>query len=281
MSRTDWVGLIAGSGVLPVEAAKWLTGSGRKVLGLGVTPDVDPQLADHVTRYEAIPVTQWGSVVKALKEAGIDTVYLLGAVSKRALYTGVEMDERFISILRTAKDARDHMLFLAFASDLEREGIVIRSQTEALPEMIAKPGVLTRRLPTDTERNDIIFAVQMAKAIAALDIGQTVVVKHQAVLAVEAIDGTNSTLQRGAQLGNGDVVAAKVAKPNQDPRFDVPTVGPDTVRTMAECGVRVLAIEAHNTIVPEFKTMIRLADEADLTLIAVDLDEEGRDGCAS
>lgn len=282
MAEKRYIGLLAGEGSLPVEFAKRTQERGLSVLAIGLTPNVDPAVAQHAARYAAIPLTQWGTVVETLKEAGVETVYLLGSVSKRTLYANVALDARGIAILQSVKDRRDDALLLAVTADLEREGITIGSQVDLFPEILAEAGLLTRRPPTERERKDVAFAMRMAKAIAGLDIGQTVVVKEQAVLAVEAIDGTNETLRRGARLGNGDVVAAKVAKPRQDPRFDVPTVGPDTVRAMAECGVRVLAFEAGKTILLDKEVTVRLADEADLTLIAVEWGgEEGEPGCAS
>lgn len=282
MKENTFIGLLAGEGRLPVEFAKRTRERGLPVFAVGLTPNVDPAVAQYAARYSAIPLTQWGTVVEALKEAGVKTVYLLGSVSKRTLYNGVPLDARGMAIVQSAADRRDDVLFLAAAADLAREGISIGSQVDLFPEILAGPGLLTRRPPTEREEKDIAFAMRMAKAIAGLDIGQTVVVKDQAVLAVEAIDGTNETLRRGARLGNGEVVAAKVAKPQQDPRFDVPTVGPDTVRVMAECGVRVLACEACKTILLDKEETVRLADEAGISLVAVAWrGEEGETGCAS
>lgn len=268
MSESGYVGLIAGDGALPVEFAKRTASRGQKVWAIGVTPNVNPEVAEHVERFDSVPITRWGQVVQTLKDARVDTVYLLGSVSKQALYSGAPMDERFMAVVSQAPDARDNMLFYAFADDLAREGITIREQMELLPELTAQPGVLTRRAPTPDEQKDIQFALRMAKGIAGLDIGQTVVVKRQAVLAVEAIDGTNETLRRGARLGHGGVVAAKVSKPNQDLRFDVPTVGPDTVKTMIECGVQVFVFEARNTILLGKEEFTHMADEAGLTIVA-------------
>ena len=187
------------------------------------------------------------------------------------------MDERFLSVVRSAQDASDNALFRAFADDLAGCGITIREQMELLPELTAGPGVLTSREPTEEEWRDVRFAFRMAKGLAQLDIGQTVVVKRQAVLAVRP---SRARTQRcgGAQLGRGDVVACKVAKPDQDPRFDLPTVGPDTVRTMAECGVRVLAFEAHRTILVDREKMQDVADGAGVSLVAVEsgFEEEER-----
>lgn len=273
------IGLIAGEGVLPVEFSRKAAGRGWQVVAVGVTPKVHPTLVDHVAHFKSVPITEWDRVIRTLKEAGVKTVFLLGTISKGALFSGAPMDERFVSIVQRAKDGRDNELFLAFAADLYSEGITIGEQAALLPELVSEPRIVTRRAPTEAELKDIAFACTMAKELARLDIGQTVVVKQQAVLAVEAIEGTNETLRRGAILGMGDVVAVKVAKPNQDMRFDMPAVGPDTVRTMIEAGVNVLAFEAYRTLLLQKDEMIRLADEAGLVLVALDPAEEALSQC--
>lgn len=270
MPHTGFVGLIAGNGALPVEFAKQAAARDWKVVAIGVTDGVSPQLACLVHEYLAVPITEWGRIVDALLERGIEDVYVLGSVSPQVLYSGAPMDPRFLAVISRAKESTANMLFWAFAQDLADCGITIREQTELLSELTAAPGVLTRRQPTAEETKDIAFGLRMAKGIAALDIGQTVVVKRQAVLAVEAGEGTNETLRRGARLGRGDVVAVKVAKPNQDPRFDMPTIGPDTLTAMIESGVRVLAFEAHRTLLLDKDELIRRAEAHDLTLVAVD-----------
>lgn len=270
MDYVGQVGLLAGEGVLPVEFAKKAKQQGHKVMAVGVTPNTHPELANHVAEFTAVPLTQWGKVVSSLTEAKINTVFLLGSVSKGALYSDAPMDDRFLSVVQAAKDGRDNELFRSFAADLASVGITIGAQFDLLPNLITKPCLLTRRAPSAVEQKDIDFAYAMAKGVAGLDIGQTVVVKQQAVLAVEAIEGTNETLRRGAKLGLGDVVAVKVAKPNQDLRFDVPTIGPDTIRTAMEAGVRVLAFEAYRTLLIERDEMVQLADANDITLVAID-----------
>lgn len=282
MDDVGHIGLLAGAGVLPVEFAKEAKEQGYRVLAVALTSDVHPQLANHVAQFTSVPITQWDRVVAALTSARVRTVFLLGSVSKSALFSGAPMDERFLSLVQSAKDSRDNELFYAFAADLESVGVTIAAQPDLMPNIVSQPRLLTHRPPSEAEQKDIAFAYKMAKGLAQLDIGQTVVVKQQAVLAVEAIEGTNATLRRGATLGRGDVVAVKVAKPNQDMRFDVPTVGPDTVRTMLEVGVRVLAFEAYRTLLLQKEEMVRLADEANITLLAIDPSgEEASSSCES
>lgn len=282
MFEIGLIGLLAGEGTLPVEFAKKAADKGLRVLAIGVTQNTHPDIVRYVTEFLAIPITQWGQVVHAFTSRGVERVYVLGSVSKQALYSGAPMDERFMSVLQAARDGRDNQLFLAFAQDLAQSGITICEQMELLPELTTGPGVLTKRQLTPEEERDVEFAFRMAKGVAGLDIGQTVVVKKQSVLAVEAIDGTNETLRRGAMLGKGDVVAVKVTKPDQDLRFDLPTIGTDTLRTMAECGVRVLAFEAHRTILLDKDQLKALADAADITLVAIEPGlAEGESPCAS
>lgn len=282
MADGEIIGLIAGNGALPVEFAKRAAANGYRVLAIGATPGASSDIAQYVERFLPIPITQWGQVVHALERHDVKNVYVLGSVPKGTLYAGAPTDERFHAVLRSAQDGTDNGLFLAFANDLAQCGITIREQMELLPELTTGPGVLTKRQPTEAEWRDVRFAYRMAKGLADLDIGQTVVVKRMAVLAVEAIEGTDETLRRGAQLGRGDVVACKVAKPNQDLRFDLPTIGPETLRTMAECGVKVLAFEAHRTILVDRAKIEEIADSADVSLIAVEPGcEEGEAPCES
>ncbi|MBS3756316.1 MAG: UDP-2,3-diacylglucosamine diphosphatase LpxI, partial [Desulfobacterales bacterium] len=165
-------------------------------------------------------------------------------------------------------DTHDDRVLRAFAGLLEDEGIKVRPSTFMLPELLSEPGCWTRRKPSEKERRDIALGWKMAKAIGGLDIGQCVVVGNGSVLAVEAIDGTDSTIRRGGGLGRGDAVVVKVCKPIQDFRFDVPAVGSRTIRTMHEFGARVLVIEAGRSIVFDREEMVALADDSGVVIEA-------------
>jgi DUF1009 family protein len=156
----------------------------------------------------------------------------------------------------------------AVAEELAKEGIEIVSSTSYLPELLAPPGCLTRKRPSKAEEKDISFGWEIAKEIGRLDIGQCVVVRRKTVLAVEAIEGTNSTILRGGELAREKAVVVKVSKPNQDLRFDVPSVGLETVKTMAKVNATVLAVESGKTLIFDRQEMINYADEVGISVIS-------------
>lgn len=267
------VGLLAGAGQLPVVFARAARRQGVDVVAVAITPDVDRRLEAEVAQFEHIPLTEWGRVVRALQASGVRKVFVFGQVGKAVLFAEASWDDRFRQVVAQAHDGTDVQLLLTFVADLAREGLHVCDQPSLLPELFPGPGVLTRRRANEKEQRDIAFGFRLAKATSELDIGQTVVVKDTAVLAVEAMEGTDAAIQRGGLLGQGGAVAVKVARPRQDLRFDVPTVGPSTIATMKACGVSVLAFEAGCTFVIERERVVQDADAAGLTVVAWQQDE--------
>ena len=154
--------------------------------------------------------------------------------------------------------------------ELAKDGLHVLDQTKYLKLMMPGPGVFTRKKPTEQQLKDVAFGFKAAKLIGGMDLGQTVVVKNQAVMAVEAIEGTDACIKRGGQLARGDAVVVKTAKPNQDLRFDVPAVGLTTLKSMEESGCRVLAIEAYRTIFAEKEKVLKEADKKGIVILAVE-----------
>jgi len=263
------IGLIAGIGRLPVEFARAARGMGFTVVAVGVVPAVDPDLAGAANCYEQIPVGELDRVIQYLKGAGAAEVTMLGKVTKEVLFSGaVRPDARALKLLSSLPNQKDDTILLALVREFMSEGMGILDQTALIRQLMPAPGVLTKRQPTEAEEGDMTFGFQMAKAIGGLDIGQTVVVKNRAVMAVEAIEGTDACIRRGGELGRGGVTVAKVAKPNQDMRFDVPAVGLDTLQTMIAAGAAALVLEANKTLLVDKENVIRLADENGITIVA-------------
>lgn len=263
------IGLLAGIGRLPVEFARAASGMGFTVIAVGVVPGVDPDLAGAAHKYHAISVGELGRILDTLKAEGVGEVTMLGKVTKELMFTGqVRLDERMQRLLAGLPDHSDDTIMLAFVRELAAAGIGVLDQTALIRALMPAPGVLTRRAPTAAEEADLEFGFRMARAIGALDIGQTVVVKNLAVLAVEAIEGTDACIRRGGELGRGGAVVAKTAKPNQDVRFDVPAVGVNTVLAMIEGGAAVLGIEAGRTLLVDKARVLALADENDIVIVA-------------
>ncbi|MBI5044219.1 MAG: UDP-2,3-diacylglucosamine diphosphatase LpxI [Nitrospirae bacterium] len=176
---------------------------------------------------------------------------------------------RAITLYMRLKDRKDDSLLLGIVSELEKEGIKVDEPTRYVPHILAEKGVITKRKPKKNEMSDIEFGWPIAKELGRLDIGQTVVVKEMAVLAVEAIEGTDAAIRRGGELGRGGIVVIKVAKPKQDMRFDAPVIGLNTIRTLKEAKAAALCVEAGKTILLEKEEMIRLADKEKICIIGM------------
>ena len=270
------IGLIAGVGRLPVEFARAARGMGVHVIGVGVLPEVDPELCQVTHTYENINIAKLDRIFKVFKREKVTEITLLGKITKELVYAHRELpDLRVLKIFSRIKNFSDDTLTLALVEELAAEGITVLDQTELLRPLMPEPGVLTKRKPTDAELANMRFGLDMAKKIGGLDIGQTVVVKNRAIMAVEAIEGTDACIRRGGQLGRGGVTVAKSAKPKQDMRFDVPGVGPDTVDSMIEAGAVALVIEAEKTLVVDRETMVNKANQHGITIVAMAGDEAG------
>ena len=268
------IGLIAGVGRLPVEFARAARGMGVHVIGIGVLPEVDPELAGITNSYEYINIAKLDRIFKVFKREKVTEITLLGKINKELVYAHRELpDFRVLKIFARLKNFSDDTLTLALVEELAAEGITVLDQTELLRPLMPAPGVLSKRAPTAQEIADMRFGLAMAKQIGGLDIGQTVVVKNRAIMAVEAIEGTDACIRRGGQLGRGGVTVAKSAKPQQDMRFDVPGIGPDTIDSMIQAGAVALVIEAGRTLVVDREKMVEKADQHGISIVAMSGDE--------
>ena len=268
------IGLIAGVGRLPVEFARAARGMGVHVIGIGVLPEVDPELAEIAHSYEYINIAKLDRIFKVFKREQVKEITLLGKINKELVYAHKELpDLRVLKIFARLKNFSDDTLTLALVDELAAEGIAVLDQTELLRPLMPDPGVLSKRQPTEPELADMRFGLAMAKQIGGLDIGQTVVVKNRAIMAVEAIEGTDACIRRGGQLGRGGVTVAKSAKPQQDMRFDVPGIGPDTIDSMIQAGAVALVIEAGRTLVVDREKMVEKADQHGIAIVAMSGDE--------
>lgn len=266
------IGLLAGVGRLPVEFARAARGMGFKVIAIGVVPGVDPELADAADKFYMISVGELNNIITTLKTEQVGQVTMIGKVTKELMFAGtVQLDDRIKKLLAGLKDNNDDTIMLAFVRELAGEGIGVLDQTALIRSLMPEAGQITGRAPSVGEMADMEFGFKMAKNIGGLDIGQTVVVKNLAVMAVEAIEGTDACIRRGGGLGRGGVVVAKVAKPNQDLRFDVPSIGPDTLAAMIEVKAKALVIEAGATLLVEKEKVIRMADENGIAIVAMSI----------
>ena len=262
------IGLIAGNGSFPLAFARAAREKGLQVIAVAHEGETAPELTDLVDGIFWIKVGQLGKLIKIFKEQGISDVLMAGGIKKTRLFDGGFPDMRAVALLAKMIHKKDDSLLRAVAEELESEGITVRESTLYLDNLIAKSGVLTRRKPSRDEQKDVEFGWQMAKEIGRLDIGQTVVVKDQAVLAVEAIEGTDEAIRRGGGLCGEGAVVVKICKPQQDLRFDLPAVGSQTVKTMAGVRASCLAIEAGRTIILDREAVVAEADRAGISIVA-------------
>lgn len=264
------IGLLAGVGRLPVEFARAARGMGFTVIAVGVVPGTDTELNQVADRTYHISVGQLQEIINTLKNEGVTEVTMLGKVTKELMFTGaVGLDSRIQKLLVSLTDNSDDTIMLAFVRELAAEGLGVLDQTALLRALMPGPGVLTNRKPTEEEQADLEFGFAMAKEIGRLDIGQTVVVKNCAVMAVEAIEGTDVCIRRGGELGRGGVRVAKVSKPKQDMRFDVPAVGPATIESMHTAGATALVMEAHKTLLVDRETVLKMANDHSITILVM------------
>lgn len=269
MSPTDGpLGVLAGKGELPrllVEAAK---GHGRRVVVIAFEPETYDRLVDIADETHLVGLAQAGKTIDTLKKAGCKTVTFIGKVDKRVLYQNPKFDLKALSILRRIDLKNDDAVMEGIVAALEGEGFAVADQSTMLRSLMPGERQFGKVGPTDEQETDIAFGMRMAKGIGALDIGQTVVVKGGAVVAVEAIDGTDETIRRAGPLCGGGGVVCKVAKPAQDQRFDIPAVGPDTLAAMIDAGMTTLAIEADATLVVGLERMVDICDANGISFVA-------------
>ena len=263
-------GILAGAGKLPVECARAATALGYEVYSVGLLADSDPAIAQFSKDYQFISVAQLDAILNYLREKQIQKVTMIGKVTKELLFNGaVQPDARMLQLIMSLPDRKDDTIMMAFVRELGKAGIQAFDQTALIRKLMPRRGTLTNREPTAQERQDMEFGFMIAKELGRLDIGQTVVVKNRAVMALEAIEGTDACIERGSLLAHGGAVVAKVSKPAQDNRFDVPTVGYRTVEQMAKVGATALAIEAGKTLLVERKQMISFADANGIAIVAM------------
>lgn len=262
------LGLISGRGELPIAVAEAARSKGYFVFAIGLEPVAETALADSVDEIKWINVGKLGSIIDALKKAGIKEAVMAGKVPKSLLYKSkIIPDLRAAKVLFSLKDRSDDAILLAITKELEKDGITLLNTTDFSSRLLTPEGVLTKDAPSEDEWKDIAFGFKMAKEIGKLDIGQTVVVKNQAVMAVEAIEGTDEAIRRGGGLAGQGAVVIKVSKPQQDMRFDVPVVGMDTLKTMSEANARVLALEVKKSIILNREELLKKADKLKISIV--------------
>lgn len=264
------LGIIAGGGELPFITAREARDGGiERIEAVGFPGQTSPGLESLVDALHWVRVGRLGKLIRTFREAEISEAVMVGKLDPDLVIRDVRLDLRMLALAARVHDRRAETVLKGIAGELHKDGIMLLDSTKYLSSCIVRPGVLTKKKPCAAVRADINFGAAIAKEISGLDIGQTVVVRKKAVVAVEAMEGTDETLKRAGGLCPSGMVAVKVSRPEQDMRFDVPVVGERTIEILAECGASAIALEAGRTIMLHRDSLLRKADEAKIAVVGI------------
>jgi DUF1009 family protein len=263
------LGIIAGNGRFPLLVAQEARRQGCWIVAVGHQGETLPELEPLVDEIEWIRVGQIGRMITRFQQSGVREVVMAGGITKTRLFTEVRPDLRALMLLAKLRTKDDDAILRGLAAELERSGLVVGDSVQYLSALMATPGPMTAKRPTAEEQDDIKYGWEVAKAVGRLGIGQCIIVKHKVILAVEAAEGTDETIRRGARLAHGGAVVIKVSKPGQDQRFDLPTIGAATVTVMAESGASVIAVEAGRSLLLDRDELLSQADRAGIAVVGV------------
>ncbi|MGB7191152.1 MAG: UDP-2,3-diacylglucosamine diphosphatase LpxI [Acidobacteriaceae bacterium] len=279
------LGLIAGNGRFPFLLLEAARAHGAEVVVAAIKEETDPEMdaraaADAGIRVYWLSLGELSRLIETFKSEGVTRAVMAGQVKHKQIFSSIRPDWRLGKLLLSLRTRNTDMLLGAVAKVLGDEGIEVISSTSYLEPLLAKPGVLTKRGPTEQEERDIAYGREVARAIAGFDIGQTVVVASQACVAIEAMEGTDAAIERAGALMrtleeeastlDRSLTVVKVAKPKQDMRFDVPVIGVETIETMRRAGATCLAIEAGRTLIFDGDNGMTIADAAGIAIVALE-----------
>ena len=281
-SATSGWGLIAGNGRFPFLVLEGARSQGIEMAVIALREEASPELEKIAARLHWVSLGELSKAIDLMHQEGVTRAVMAGQVKHNKIFSAIRPDWRLAKLLLSLPRKNTDALIGAVARVLEGEGIHLVDSTAFLTPLVPQPGVLTRRAPDARETEDIAYGLNVARRIAALDIGQTVVVADRACVAVEAMEGTDETIARAARITAGKpLVVVKVSKPGQDMRFDVPVVGLPTIEQMKAARATALAIDAHRTLLFDRALLIERADAADIAIQAVLPAEEGEPGTGS
>jgi DUF1009 family protein len=263
------IGLVAGNGSFPVLFAETASARGMDVVAVAHVGETDPAIERHAAVVTWVRPGRVQDLIDGLTAHHVRRAVMVGGIVKPRLFHDFEPDQRALEVIERVGALRDDVLLRALAEELARDGVEVVESTTFLRDVVPRRGHVAGPVPSEAEWADVRFGFRVAKAIGRFDIGQSVVVRGGAVVAVEGIEGTDATIRRAGTLVAGDVVVVKACKPTQDVRFDLPAIGPHTMRVMAEVGGRVLAVEADRTVMMDKEELLRLAGELGIAVVAV------------
>ena len=262
-------GLIAGDGSLPVKMAQYAKENGFEVVCISLSGDNVNQLKKYCTKVYSCHPGEINKIEKILKEEEIKQATFLGKVNKRVLLKLYKFDSRAIELLKSIKRLNDDEVMLLIVREFEKIGITVLDQTIFIKNLMIPAGVLGKHKPTEAQMEDVNYGFWLAKEMGGVDVGQSVVIKDKMIMAVEAIEGTDICIRRGAKLAKRNAAIIKVSKPRQDKRFDIPAVGMRTLKTMKKYKANLLAVEANETIIVDQEKVVKFADDNNIVIMAV------------
>lgn len=264
------IGLIAGNRKFPLLFAASAKKKGCEIIAVAIKGDTCPKLKKLVDKIYWLKLSDFQRMFEIFKAEAVEGIVMAGQISPRRLFSKETQSSPELSqLLAALKDKKADTLFGAVAQRLESCGLTLLDSTTFIEEYLPKKGTLTKREPDFNTWEDVYFGLTLAKAVANLDIGQTVAVKSKAIVAVEAFEGTDNLIRRAGKIGRGKVVIVKVSKPKQDMRFDIPVVGLNTIKNLVKAKCECLAFEAGKTLFIDRQESLRLADRKGITIVAV------------
>lgn len=273
MSASKRIALLAGEGDLPGIWAKAAKKHGREVYAYNLVQSTDNLLEESADWVQSVNIGQLDELIREIIADEIEELVMIGKVEKSMLFQGLSLDKRFKQLLGRLKYLNNDSIMMGVVNEFAQEGITVLRQSTYLENLLSSHGILTSSQPDEQLLSDINFGFKIAREIGRLDIGQTVVVQNRTVLAIETIEGTDKTIRRGGKLAGPGVVVAKVAKPQQDFRFDLPTVGEGTLNTLIETKAKALVIEAGSTLLLDKDNFIKKAEENGIIVAAFNSDD--------
>lgn len=262
-------GLIAGNGQFPFLVVEGARRMGASLSVVAIREETDARIEEVVDDVIWVGIGQLGRMISHFKKQGVTRAMMAGQVRHVQIFSGALPDVRMLKMLWNLPKRNTDSLIGGVAAEMAKEGIELIDSTYLIPDHLAPKGVLTRRKPTEAEKGNIEYGLHIAEEIARLDLGQTIVVRAKACVAIEAMEGTDATIRRAGEIANGKLTVVKVAKPNQDMRFDVPVVGVPTVETMVRAGATCLSITAGKTLIFDRDEMMRLADRNKICIVGL------------
>lgn len=262
-------GLIAGDGILPVRMAQYAKENGFEVVCISLSRDNVRDLKKYCSKVYSCHPGEVNKIESILKDEQIKQLTFLGKVHKKVLLQLHKFDKRAIDLIKDAVRLNDDQVMLMIVQELAKIGVEVLDQTIFIKNLMIPAGVLGKHKPTKEQMDDVNYGFWLAKEMGKIDVGQSVVIKDKMIMAVEAIEGTDSCIKRGAKLAKRGAVIVKVAKPKQDKRFDIPAIGMKTLRTMMCKRASLIAVEANETIIVDQEKVIKYADEHNIVIMAV------------